>query len=213
MSQHLIEVSHVSKVFKKKQALRDISLTIDTPGVYGFSGANGSGKSVLFKTIIGFIRPTQGHVTVQGKIIRQDVTFADNLGFAMQEYGLIPEKTGLANIELLKLVDTKTSRSATELLTYVGLDPNVEQKVKDYSLGMNQRLLIAASLVGDHDILIFDEPTNALDDDGQLFLIRLINDLKEAGKTILLSSHDGVFLNKVSDHIFKMRDGQLVGEV
>lgn len=210
MSNHIITVSHVSKSFKQKQALRDVSLTIDPHQVYGFSGANGSGKSVLFKTILGFIKPSKGSVIVEGKRIRTDVTFAENIGFSMQEYGLLPDKTGLENIQLLQLIDSKANNTAEELLVYVGLDPTLTQKVKDYSLGMNQRLLIAAALVGNHDILIFDEPTNALDDDGQLFLIKLIADLKQQGKTILLSSHDGVFLNKVSDHVFKMRDGQLV---
>lgn len=210
MVNDVISVNHVSKKFKNKQALDDINLTIQPNKIYGFSGPNGSGKSVLFKTILGFIKPTTGEVVVENKVIRKDTTFAENIGFSMQEYGLLPDKTGLENIELLSLIDSESALTTAELLKYVGLDPTITQKVKDYSLGMNQRLLIAAALVGNHDILIFDEPSNALDDDGQQFLIQLLSDLKSKGKTILLSSHDGVFLENVSDHIFKMRDGKLI---
>lgn len=210
MVDNVISVNHVSKKFKNKQALDDISLTIQPNNIYGFSGPNGSGKSVLFKTILGFIKPTTGEVIVENKVIRKDTTFAENIGFSMQEYGLLPDKTGFENIELLSLIDDDSDLTTEELLQYVGLNPKTTQKVKDYSLGMNQRLLIAAALVGNHDILIFDEPTNALDDEGQQFLIQLLSDLKSKGKTILLSSHDGVFLQNVSDHIFKMRDGKLI---
>lgn len=210
MVDNVISVNHVSKKFKNKQALDDISLTIQPNNIYGFSGPNGSGKSVLFKTILGFIKPTTGEVIVENKVIRKDTTFAENIGFSMQEYGLLPDKTGFENIELLSLIDDDSELTTEELLQYVGLNPKTTQKVKDYSLGMNQRLLIAAALVGNHDILIFDEPTNALDEEGQQFLIQLLSDLKSKGKTILLSSHDGVFLQNVSDHIFKMRDGKLI---
>lgn len=95
----------------------------------------------------------------------------------------------------------------------VGLDPANPLKLKEYSLGMRQRLLIAAALLGDKQILLFDEPTNALDEDGQDFLARLLLELKDQGKTILVSSHDKDFLNRVADHIFVYSEGKIVKEL
>ena len=105
------------------------------------------------------------------------------------------------------------SSQAEAILQRVGLDPANPLKLKEYSLGMRQRLLIAAALLGDKQILLFDEPTNALDEDGQDFLAQLLLELKDQGKTILVSSHDKDFLNQVADHIFVYSEGKIVKEL
>jgi len=143
------------------------------------------------------------------------VMFAENIGFSIQEYGVLGDKTATENLSLLNILNNQVETADTniqQLLSYVGLDPNNKDKVKHYSLGMKQRLSLAVALLNDNKILIFDEPTNALDDSGQDFLVAMINDLKLKGKTILISSHDKYFLNQVSDHIFKFNEGTIVGE-
>ncbi|MBT9009109.1 ABC transporter ATP-binding protein [Lactobacillus delbrueckii subsp. bulgaricus] len=209
----IIEVDHVTKRFKNKLPLNDVSFSIDAGKIYGFRGPNGSGKSVTFKTVLGFIRPNSGTVKVLGKKIRQDVIFAPDTGFAISEYGLLEDKTGLENLNLLKVLNDDQSSQAEAILQRVGLDPANPLKLKEYSLGMRQRLLIAAALLGDKQILLFDEPTNALDEDGQDFLARLLLELKDQGKTILVSSHDKDFLNRVADHIFVYSEGKIVKEL
>lgn len=210
---NIIELDHVTKKFKNKLALNDISLTIAENKIYGFRGPNGSGKSVTFKTILGFVRPTTGTVKVEGKIIRQDVIFAPDTAFAISEYGLLEDKTGLENLELLKVLNEDQSSDSKKIMQRVGLDPNNPLKLKEYSLGMRQRLLIAAALLGDNKIIILDEPTNALDEEGQDFVAKLILELKQEGKTVLVSSHDKEFLDQVADHIFVFSEGRIVKEI
>ncbi|AVK63502.1 ABC transporter ATP-binding protein [Lactobacillus sp. CBA3606] len=212
MTLPLIKLTKVSKKYKHNFALKNINLEIKHPGVYGFSGPNGSGKSMTFKTILGFIRPTTGTVLVNGAIIRKDTLFANNVGFSMSEYGVLPSKSGPANLELLCILAKYPVSEIPVLLKYVGLDPTDNRKVSAYSLGMQQRLSIATALIGNQEIIILDEPTNALDEDGQHFLQALIRDLRQKGKTILVSSHDASFLRSVSDYIYFLNEGCITRE-
>lgn len=215
MAQIVFELRSVNKKFRGKNVLHNINLKVYENKVYGFSGPNGAGKTLTFKTILGFIKPSNGEVIVAGKRIRKDTMFAENIGFSMQDYGVLGDKTATENLVLLNMLNNNAETadmSMQQLLSYVGLDHNNKDKIKNYSLGMKQRLSIAVALLNDNDILIFDEPTNALDDAGQEFLVALVNDLKLKGKTILISSHDKTFLNRVSDHIFKFNEGTIVGE-
>jgi ABC-2 type transport system ATP-binding protein len=213
MSQALIELKNVTKTFQKKIALKDVNLKLYAHNVYGFSGPNGSGKTITFKSILGFVKVSKGTVIVNREVIRKDRLFARGIGFSIQEYGVLPNKSGRENLELLALLSPKKTGQIDDILTYVGLHPEDLRKVKDYSLGMKQRLLIAVALIGDDDILIFDEPTNALDEAGQAFMVDLIQDLQNKGKTILVSSHDSAFLKKVSNKIFYFNEGEIVNEV
>ncbi|AUH38845.1 MULTISPECIES: ATP-binding cassette domain-containing protein [Lactobacillales] len=212
MAKKIIELKSVSKSFYHKLALQNINISIDENKVYGFSGPNGSGKTLTFKTILGFVKPSSGQVFVNGSVIRTDSLFAKDIGFALPEYNLLPNKSGLTNLKLLSLLSQTKEDNEIELLTYVGLNPIDDRKIKDYSLGMRQRLLIASALIDDKPILMFDEPTNALDEDGQQFMINLITDLKAKGKTILVSSHDAMFLKSVSDKLFYFNDGKVIRE-
>lgn len=158
------------------------------------------------------MKPSSGQVFVNASVIRTDSLFAKDIGFALSEYNLLPNKSGLTNLKLLSLLPQTKEDNEIELLTYVGLNPTDDRKIKDYSLGMRQRLLIASTLIGDKPILMFDEPTNALDEDGQQFMINLITDLKAKGKTILVSSHDAMFLKSVSDKLLYFNDGKVTRE-
>lgn len=208
----VIQLNHISKTFHHRQVLQDINLTINPGHIYGFSGPNGSGKTLTFKIILGFVKATQGTVIVNGQTVRHDTMFADGISFAIQEYGLLANRSGFDNLKLLTLLADVPDAQIKPTLKYVGLDPDDQRRLKDYSLGMTQRLLIASALIKDEAIMIFDEPTNALDEDGQAFLKTMLRALKQQGKTILLSSHDKAFLEATCDHIYYFNEGQLKRE-
>ncbi|KRL12763.1 ATP-binding cassette domain-containing protein [Schleiferilactobacillus perolens] len=207
----LIRVTHVSKQLKKHHVLTDINFTVNTGETLGISGPNGSGKTVLLKTILGFVRPDTGTVIVNGQKIRQDILFAPHIGFSFGVEGQLDFYTGKQNLALVAAAaNSSTDQSA--LLQLVGLDPTDKRLVKDYSLGMRQRLSVAMALVNDEPILIFDEPTNALDKKGQLDLQDLIKTLHKQGRTLLMTSHDERFLQSVTDRIVYLNEGRLAQE-
>ncbi|MFT8406904.1 ABC transporter ATP-binding protein [Liquorilactobacillus nagelii] len=210
--ENVIQIKNLYKKIKKKVILQNINLTINKNKIYGFSGPNGSGKTMTFKVILGFVRPTSGKIVVNNEEIRKDTLFAQDVGFSITEYGPLIHKTAQENLELLALLGKHNSEKIPQLLSYVGLKPDDKRKVKEFSLGMKQRLSIAMALIGDADILIFDEPTNALDEEGQQFLLSMLKDQKKLGKTILISSHDKNFLTEIADKIFVYSNGSIIRE-
>lgn len=207
----IVKIEHVTKKMKSLVALDDISLEISESGIYGFVGPNGSGKSLIFKTILGFLKPDSGQVFVHGKKLRKDVLFAEDTGYSMVEYAALADKTGRQNLELMDILASE-KHDLDKLLRYVGLDPNNQRTYKEYSLGMKQRLLLAMAMLSDPSLLIFDEPTNALDEDGQEFLKRLVLEQRKRGKTLLISSHDKTFITDVADKIYYVSEGRIKKE-
>lgn len=207
----IIKLDHVSKTIGQRQILHDICLDLNQQLVYGFAGANGSGKTMLLKSIIGFVRPTKGSVEVMGQKIRQDVLFSPKIGFSFGTEGLLPILDGKTNLELILSAEKKSSPTdkIEAMLKLVGLDPQDRRTVKNYSLGMQERLSLGCALINDQPIIIFDEPTNGLDKKGQAFLVPLIKNLKSQAKTVLLTSHDEKFLSLVSDQIFEISEGRI----
>nr|WP_328797174.1 ATP-binding cassette domain-containing protein [Heyndrickxia sporothermodurans] len=180
--------------------------------IYGFRGKNGSGKTMLFRAISGLIRPSKGIITVNGKVIGKDISFPENLGLLIENPGFIPEYTGLKNLELLSFIQRKINKEQVkEAIMKVGLDPKDKRKYKKYSLGMKQRLGIAQAIMENPDLIILDEPTNALDEEGVTIINQIILDLKKSGKTILIASHDRESLDKVSDEIYQIDGGKIIG--
>lgn len=208
----IIELKNISKRIKQKDILVDINLSIEEGIVCGFSGPNGAGKSMIFNTIIGFAKPTEGEVWVNGKHIRVDELFSSSIAFSMDSIGMLEDFSVLKNLDLINQLNSHkmTKNELNEMVTYVGLDPNDKRAIKHYSLGMKKRASIACCLINDAPILILDEPSNALDDSGKDFLRQLIIDQKAAGKTILISNHDSVFLNEVSDKIIHISEGRVI---
>jgi len=205
-----IIVDHVSLQIKKAKLLSDINLTLHSGRVYGLRGRNGSGKTVLMKCICGFMRPTEGKVSVNGKVIHKDMDFLPSAGIIIEEPGFFPNYSGFKNLKILAGIQNKISddkiREAMEL---VGLDSTMKKPVGKYSLGMRQRLGIAQAMMENPEILILDEPTNGLDEEGVEWFHQFILEQKEKGKLILLASHSREDIEMLSDEVYYMEKGVL----
>lgn len=205
-----IEISHVTKKFGDDVILHDIHINMEKGKVYGISGNNGSGKTVLMKCICGFLPVTEGSIRVGGKIIGTDIDFPENIGVIIETPGFLTNLTGMRNLEILAGLKRKISRAEIqETLRKTGLDPELKKSVAKYSLGMRQRLGIAQAIMEDPEFLILDEPFNGLDKHGVEDIRNLLLDLKKKGKTIILASHNSEDIRILCDKVYEMDGGRI----
>lgn len=210
MSEYMIEVKNVTKKFKDNIALKNISINFEENKIHGLIGRNGSGKTVLLKCICGFFHVNEGEIKVNGEIIGKDIDIAKDMGIIIEAPGFLPNYSGLKNLMFLAEVNGKIKKDRIkEVIRFVGLDPDSRKWVGKYSLGMRQRLGIAQAIMEDPSILILDEPTNGLDQSGVNDLRKLLLELKERGKTILLASHSSEDINLLCDTVSEMDSGVL----
>ncbi|MCI9464282.1 MAG: ATP-binding cassette domain-containing protein [Lachnospiraceae bacterium] len=206
----IIKVEKVTKKFGSDIALNNVSIEFERGKIYGIVGRNGSGKTVLFKTIIGFLKPTGGRIIVDGKEIGKDTDFADNTGIIIETPGFLSAYSGYKNLEYLasikNIIGEKEIKKSMER---VGLDPNSKKKVGKYSLGMRQRLGIAQAIMENPDILILDEPMNGLDNQGVEDVREILLNLKKEGKSIILASHNKEDIKVLCDEVYEMDHGKL----
>lgn len=206
----MLEIKGLTKKFKKRTVLRDINLSLEFGNIYGFIGANGSGKSVFFKTICGFLKSDKGTVTVNGKTIGKEIDFLPSLGVVIEKPGFIENYNQFDNLKYLAQINNIIDdKKIIEVLHRVGLDINNKEKVKTFSLGMRQRLAIAQAIMEDQKIIILDEPFNGLDKNGCNQIKNLLMELKSPDRLILLTSHIEGDIDSLSDHIFEFSDGKI----
>lgn len=205
-----IELIHVTKKFGQELVLKEVNLTLEQGRVYGIVGNNGSGKTVLMKCICGFLIPTTGLIRVFGSSIGQDVDFPESLGVIIETPGFLTNLTGRKNLEILAGMRRKIGPAEVQqVLEKVGLDLALKKPVANYSLGMRQRLGIAQAIMEDPKLLILDEPFNGLDKHGVGEIRKLLLELKEEGKTILLASHNEEDIRILCDEVYEMDGGVL----
>lgn len=206
----LIELRNVSKSFKGLSLFENLSVSFEKGKIYGIVGHNGSGKSVLFKMMCGFIFPDQGSVIVNGEELGKNKRFPENFGIIIDKPGYLGDKTGFENLRYLADIQNKISdEKIKEILERVGLSHTIMQKVKNYSLGMKQKLAIAQAIMEDQDILLLDEPFNGLDVDSVENIRDLLKSLNNQGKTIFLTSHNNDDIDILCDHVFRVRNYSL----
>lgn len=206
----MVELRHVTKILKGKKVLDDICCTFTEGQVYGLMGINGSGKTMLMRAICGLITPTSGKVVINGKALGKELSFPESLGALIENPAFIDFYTGFENLQLIAKIKKVVSASQiNDTLQKVGLEPGDKRKYKKYSLGMKQRLGIAAAIMELPDIVIFDEPLNALDEEGVKCFRNIIAELKEHGSIIILACHDRDELLFLSDHIYKIDQGRI----
>lgn len=205
-----IIVDNISLFINQQQVLKDINLSLHSGKIYGLVGRNGSGKTMLMKCICGFIPVSQGFVKVNGNIVGKDIDFPNNMGIIIETPSFIPYYSGRKNLKMLASLNRLVSDGEIEnILKKVGLFEDRDKKVKNYSLGMRQRLGIAQALMENHDILILDEPMNGLDKDGVEEIRKLLIEYREKGNLILLASHSAEDINILCDEVFYMDKGML----
>lgn len=207
----IVKVENVTKYFKQEKVLDDVNMNLETGHIYGIVGKNGAGKTVIFKIIAGFIKPSSGKVTVAGKIIGVDRDFPDSLGLIIETPGFLSQYNAYQNLLYLANINNKiTKEDIKEAIRMVGLDPDSNKKVGKFSLGMRQRLGIAQAIMENPNLIILDEPMNGLDKKGIEDVKELLLKLKGDGKTILMASHYAEDM-EICDEVFQMEDGKLGG--
>lgn len=203
-----ISVMNLKMNFGEEQVLKGISREFEAGKIHGIVGNNGSGKTVLMKCICGFLSPTEGRVVVDGKTIGKDVDFPENIGIIIETPGFLPGLTGIKNLKVLASLKRKIGdEEIRNVIRKVGLDPDLKKPVSKYSLGMRQRLGIAQAIMEDPSILILDEPFNGLDKNGVMQMRKLIKELREDGKTIILASHNQADIDELCDTVCEMDAG------
>ena len=201
-----ILVSHVYKSFGRETVLNDVSLTVGRGEIAGLVGNNGSGKTVLMKCICGFLKPERGEITVSGRRIGRDCDFPPDLGLIIETPGFLPSMSGYRNLRTLATLRGIIGKTEIlDTLRRVGLYDARRKFVSKYSLGMRQRLGIAQAIMANPDVLILDEPFNALDAKAVADMRALLLDLKSQGKTILLASHNAEDIRALCDHVYEMK--------
>lgn len=203
-------VDKISKSIRKKVILNEISLELEEHAVYGFVGRNGSGKTMLFRAISGLMRIDSGVITYDGKILHKDMEVLPSLGIVIENAGLYNHLTGFENLK--KLAGFKRAVSDPEIINAmerVGLDPKDKRKYYKYSLGMKQRLAIAQAIMERPEVIMLDEPTNALDEEGVARIRQIIQEERERGAIILLASHSREDIELLADHVYCMKEGAL----
>lgn len=206
----IIEVNQVSKYFSRRPVLKDVSLSVEAGSAVGIVGSNGSGKSVLFQTVCGFLTPDGGTIKIRGELLGKKRDFPDNVGVLINSPGFISLNTGLQNLKYLAgirgVIGERQIRAAMQK---VGLDPEDRTKVEQYSLGMKQKLGLAQAIMEGQDILILDEPFNALDYKTHNDVKEILRVLQAEGKTMLLTSHNYEDLEALCNQIYVLDDGNL----
>ncbi len=206
----IIQIEHAVKTFGKTTVLQDVSLTVRKGTICGIVGRNGSGKTVLFKAVCGFYRLTSGTITVKGKRLGKDTDIPEDVGSIIETPGFLGHFSGYRNLEYLAGIRGRIGKSKIfQAIEQVGLDPRSRKHVNKYSLGMRQRLGLAQAFMEGQDILVLDEPMNGLDNQGVADMRRMLLDLKEQGKTILMASHNREDIETLCDEVYEMNGGIL----
>lgn len=205
-----IEVKNVYKTIHKQPVIQDVCVSMQSGKIYGFQGINGSGKTMLMRLISGLIRPTQGSIQICGKLLGKEITFPDSIGLFLENPAFLDSYSGFQNLKILASIQNKISdEQICHTLNTVGLDPTEKKKYRKYSLGMKQRLGIAAAIMETPDIVIMDEPTNSLDTEGVELVKAILTEQRERDALVIISCHDLSVLQEMSDEILLLESGRV----
>lgn len=206
-----IKINNLVKVIKKKTILDNISYQFSSGKIYGLYGRNGSGKTMLLRAISGLIFPTEGEIYIDEKQMHKDIGFPPSVGVIIENAGLLPQYDGYTNLKIIsKIKHVASDDDIYKAIEQVGLDPKSKAKVKTYSLGMKQKLAIAQAIFEKPELLLLDEPSNALDEESMNGLRKLLMEIRDQGTTIIIASHNKEDIELLSDHKIQMVDGRII---
>lgn len=210
VNETVVHVKNVTVRMKNQVVLERINLQLDKGKIYGIIGRNGSGKTMLLRVLCGLVRPSEGEVWVLGREISRPGAFPDEVGAVIETPGFLPQYSGLKNLKLLASLRNRIDEDdIREAIRLVGLDPENKKPVRTYSLGMRQRLGLAQAIMEKPRLLLLDEPSNGLDQEGVRDLHILLRNLRSKGVTILLTSHSREEIETLCDAVYYMERGRL----
>lgn len=206
-----IELKNVSKFINNNVILNDINLSLESGKIYGFIGRNGSGKTMLFNIICGFVNVTEGQVIINNLNITKEKIFSKDIRALIENPKFIPNLSGYKNLKLLASINNiVTNQEIENVLKEVGLFEEKDKLYSKYSLGMKQKLGIAQVLMENPKIMIFDEPFNGLDDESTKKIRKILLAQKKEGKLILIATHIKEDIENLCDVIYKLDNGKII---
>ena len=204
----MVEIKNYCKSIKSRPILNNVSYNFEYGKIYGIYGHNGSGKTMLLRAIAGLLVPDSGSVVIDGKVLHKDMSFPPSIGIVIENMNLLPQYNAFDNLKILgKIKKTATDEDIKTALERVGIKSDL--KVKKFSLGMKQRLNIAQAVFEKQKIILLDEPTNALDNDGVQLIYKLLKEEKERGALVVITTHHKEDLEEICDVVLKMTEGEL----
>jgi ABC-2 type transport system ATP-binding protein len=207
-----IVVSGLTKTYDRLAAVRDVSFTVEPGRVTGFLGPNGAGKTTTLRMLLGLVVPDSGTATIGGRRYADLVEPLRSVGAVLESTGAHPDRTGRNHLRIVCDVAGMALGRADEVLDLTGLVPAANRPVRAYSLGMRQRLAIAAAMVGDPRVLILDEPANGLDPEGIAWMRAFLRNLAADGRTVVVSSHVLAEMEVLADDLVIIAAGSLVAQ-
>mgnify|MGYP000085474910 CR=1 FL=1 len=206
-----IEVKNYTKTIGKINVLENVNVCFNNGNIYGIVGKNGSGKTMLLRMIAGLIIPTSGEVRVDEKLLGKDMSFPNNLGILLEKPSFLPNITGYENLQMLaKIRNITSSENIQNFMDLFDLDWKSKKKFKEYSLGMKQKLGIIQAVMENQEIVILDEPFNALDENSVGILRNFLKKLKSEGKLIVMTSHNKEDIQLLCDYTFIIDEGKII---
>ena len=203
-----VELTNIKKKINGVPILSNISIHMDGGKIYGLRGRNGAGKTMLMRAICGLVTIDSGSIDINGQVLSHDKSFPPSVGALIENPGFIPDLTGYNNLKLVASIQKKINEEQIkDALLSVGLDPADKRKYRKYSLGMKQKLGIACACMELPDLLILDEPINALDEEGVRCTKQLLQQAKERGSVIIVACHDREELDYLADEIILLEEG------
>ena len=205
-----LEVENVSKKIGEDFVLNAINLSMERNKIYGLQGKNGCGKSMLMRVICGLVIPTEGKVILNGEELGKDISFPKNAGVFIEKPGFLDSYSGFQNLQMLASIKNQVDENEIKrTLLRVGLEDVMDKKYRKYSLGMKQKLGIAAAIMEKPEMIILDEPANALDEKSEEKMWQIVREEKDRGALVIISCHTSEILEEISDEIYKMDRGQI----
>lgn len=209
----MVILNGINKELNGNNILIDINLELLQGSKTAIVGANGSGKSMLLRIIAGLMIPSSGEVTIRDQLVDPRKPHPVSVGVMIEQPGFWLNWTGYENLAFLASLTGKPDQEAIlELLKTVGLEDAKDKLFRQYSMGMKQRLAIAQALMDDPELLVLDEPTNGLDDEGSALVLDLLEEQHREGKTIIMTSHINEHLNRTFDAVYRMNSGRIADE-
>lgn len=209
----MIIIEQATKKIGRNTVLKDVNLNFKEGTIYGLRGRNGAGKTMLLRAIAGLIKLDSGRILVNNQQIRKEISFPKSLGILIENNNVLPDLTLKKNLQLMaKIKKIATDEMIDDAILRVGLNPNDKRKVRQFSLGMKQRAAIAQAIFEKPDLILLDEPTNAIDVEGVREMRKIFELEKKRGASIILASHNPEDLNVLADEIIVMAEGRVVNE-